>query len=452
MWRFQQITRFISVCTFWKELLENAAVFWPKLHSRYPPETLELILSRNVSGPLCVVCSEKEEARTKLDLLELAAKHSARWRSLTFEGVICSVVKEQLQLHTGSITELYVFNPESSSFHRVTLALAEGKPFRHVVLDGVEIAWDTSRLRGLRSLQLSRIAFDPPSLTQLRAVLTASPGLWYLRLFKVADVFAHHAGESSSMLFLAELSTLILQNLSERFMSHLLTHIQAPALRCVVAADIPFSIASDPAFTDLIAPALRISSGVTLSSSGASIFIYSDPTPRVARAWVDSTEEPVGIRIGMRRSGSGVTSKADAQSVLETVKAHAPSHLAVTFIPSRSAMTIIPAVEVLRLLPSTKMIVVDPDVNCQAIMKYLITEDGEAPGLPCPDLESLRLAPKEDAEVELVRTFLRLHQKNVQEKAGTLVRPLKRVLLPQDILDRLESDGLLEGLEARSPS
>ncbi|KAG9045678.1 hypothetical protein FS837_005862 [Tulasnella sp. UAMH 9824] len=446
------MTQFISVCTLWKELLESASVFWPKLHSAYPPETLEMILSRNVSAPLCVVCSEKEEARTKLDLLELAVKHSSRWRSLTFEGVICDVVKEQLKVHTGNITELYLFDSEGWAFRPNALSLAEGKPFRHVVLDGVTISWDSSRLRGLRSLQLSQITFNSPLLTQLRAVLTSSPGLWYLRLSKVAGLLELQGEDSSSMIWLPELSTLILQSLPERFVSHILTHIRAPACRCVIATDIPFSIASDPAFTDLIASALRISSRVTLSSSGASIFVYSDPVPRGSRTWIESIEEPVGLKIGMRRSESGVTSKADAQSVLETVMAHAPSHLEVTFIRSRTAMITITAVEVLRNLPSTKAIVVEPDVDCQDIMEYLITGDGEAAGLSCPELESLRLTPKEDSEVELLQNFLRLHQKNVWDRAGTLAWPLKRVILPQAILDRLEDDGLLEGLEARPPS
>ncbi|KAG9050169.1 hypothetical protein FS837_007283 [Tulasnella sp. UAMH 9824] len=453
MWRFKQIARFISVCTFWKELLENASVFWPKLHSAYPPETLELIISRNVSAPLRVSCSAKEEARTKLDLLELATKHSTRWSSLKFEGVICDVVKEQLQTHTGNIAELCVLNTQSTVGGLVTLSIPDGRPIHHLALDGVKIPWDMSRLRGVRSLQLSRILWNPPSMTQLRMVLASSPGLQYLRLFKIGDLLEFHSGDSSSMLFLPELSTLILQDLSERSISHLLTHIQAPACRCIIAADIPFSIASDPAFTDLIAPAFRTSSRMTLSSSGASIFIHSAPAPRVTLAWNRSMKEPVGINIRMRRNRSGVTSKEDVQSALQnTVVAHGPRSLAVTFIKSLSEVTIITAAEVLQLLPSTNAIAVKPDVDCQNIMTYLITGDGEASGFPCPDLEILNLTPKKDEEVELIKTFLRLHQKSVQESAGAPVRPLKRLLLPQNILDILEIDGLLEGLEARCPS
>ncbi|KAG8931062.1 hypothetical protein FRC00_000907 [Tulasnella sp. 408] len=439
MWRFKQIARFISVCSLWKELLENASVFWPKLHSGHPPETLALILSRNVSAPLRISCSGKEEARTKLDLLELAAKHSTRWSSFKFEGFICDVVKEQIQAHTGNIAELYVLNSEST----VALALPDGRPIHHLVLDGVRIPWDTSRLRGVRSLQLSRIVWNPPPMAQLRTILASSPGLWYLRLSKVADIFEFPSGDSSSMLSLPELSTLILQDLSERFMSHLLTHIQAPACRCIVAADIPFSIVADPAFTDLIAPVLRTSSRMTVSSSGASIFIHSDPSPRVTLGWNRSMTEPVGIRTRMRRNKSGVTSKEDVQSVLNTVMAHGPRSLAVTFIQSLSEVTIITAAEVLQLLPATKAIVVKPNVNCQDIITYLITGDGEASGVPCPDLEILHMTPKED-EVELIKTFLRLHQKNVQESGSALVRPLKLLLLPQNILDMLEVEGLLE--------
>ncbi|KAG8931061.1 hypothetical protein FRC00_000906 [Tulasnella sp. 408] len=103
------------------------------------------------------------------------------------------------------------------------------------------------------------------------------------------------------------------------------------------------------------------------------------------------------------------------------------------------------AVEVLQLLPATNAIVVKPDVDCRDIMTYLITGDGEASGVPSPNLEILHLTPKEDEEVELIKTFLRLHQKNVQENASALVRPLKRLLLPQNILDMLEVDALLEG-------
>ncbi|KIO19990.1 hypothetical protein M407DRAFT_221762 [Tulasnella calospora MUT 4182] len=455
-WRFKNITRLMSVCAVWKELLENASVFWPKLHSHYSPEMLELILSRNVSGPLRVICSKKEDVPTKLSLLERATKHSTRWCSLAFEGLMCDVAKEYIQVDTPNLTELYLFNSEGPWFHPVTLTLSEGKPFRHVVLHGVGIPWDTSRLRGLRSLQLSQMASNPPSLSQLRTVLASSPGLWYLRLSEVRDRYEYspdaESTDSSSMLFLPELSSLVLQTLSERFMSHLLTHIQAPALRCLVAADIPFSVASDLTFNNLIAPALRISKGVSVSSSGASIFIYSSPRPQIPRAWIDVLEETVGIKIAMRRGASGVASKADVQSILNTVMAHTSSGLAAVFILGRSPSPIITPPEVLRLLPSANLIVCEQGVDCQEVMRFLITGDGEGFGLPCPQLESLRLSPEEDSEVELIRDFLRLHHKNAQEKADTLVRPLKSLFLPQNILDRLEAERLLEGLEARCPS
>ncbi|KAG8940564.1 hypothetical protein FRC04_005202 [Tulasnella sp. 424] len=286
-------------------------------------------------------------------------------------------------------------------------------------------------------------------------MLASSPELWYLSLsgFTEPSRAAADKLDLPSALPLPALSTLVLQTIPERFMVQLLTHIQAPVCSCIVAADIPFYAVTNPNFQNLITPALRISDGIRITSSGATLFIISQQRPQIILDWIDSVEETVGIQITIRRGASGAASKGDIQSVLKTVMVHAPSKLTVAFVPSSSALPIMTAPELLRLLPSTKEIGCYRLFACHDVLQYLVTDDGEGSGFPCPDLETLTLSPRDDTEVELLRNLLRLRQNLSQssgQRAGWSVRPLKSLFAPQSVLDMLNLDGLLEELETHS--
>ncbi|KAG8940563.1 hypothetical protein FRC04_005201 [Tulasnella sp. 424] len=452
-WSIHDILRLMSVCSTWKRFLESSALFWPKLHSKYSLPIVELVLRRNPSGPLRVVSPDEEAASKKSDVLGLAAEYSTRWCAIAFKGVVSNTVKEQLQVPTPNLTELQVINYGLPQFPSITLNLSEGKKFHHVVLSGVTIPWDSSRLLGLRSLQLCKVTHNSPSLSQLHTVLVSSPELWYLRLSELtepSDDAASILGPPPT-LFLPELSALVLYMIPEHFMVHLLTHIQAPVCSCIVAANIPFSITANSGFQTLITQALRVSNGVRITSSCASLFLASEQRPRVPINWAHSFKKTVGMDIKIRRGESGAAWKEDIQSVLNVVTVHAPSNLAVGFIPSSSALPITTASELLRLLPTTKAIRCYRLFDCHDVLQYLVVEDGSGPGFPCPDLETLMLRPKDDTEVELLRCLLRLRQLSSQ-KIDSSVRPLKRLSAPQSVLDMLNMDGLLEGLETEPVS
>lgn len=451
-WSIRVVTRFMSVCSSWKSLLENGWMFWPRLRSRYSPRLLELILSRNASGPLHVVCSKWDEEPAKSGFLKLAAKHSTRWFNLTFAGVVSNAVKEQLHAPTPNLTELNVCSSRLNVDY-VTIDLSEGKTLHHLLLHGVGISWDTPRLRGLRSIQLNRVNHSPPSLSQLYTILASSPQLWYLRLSGIAqgsEAPADTQGAPSRPILLPALSTLSLRNIPEHFMSHLLTHIQAQACRCVVAADIPLSVASDLTFNNLIAPALQVSDGIRITWNGAAISISSEPRPEPKFNWISLIEETVGIDITICGGASLAGSKDGIQSLLGTVTAQAPSKLAVSFAPFFSESPIMTAPEFLRHLSSTKAIECKPQSDCQAVLQYLALEGREGSGFPCPELESLTVALRGDAEMELLRRILRARQTPYQfssERAGSFARPLKRLYAQETVLNTLGTDGLLEGLE-----
>ncbi|KAG8950815.1 hypothetical protein FRC00_007515, partial [Tulasnella sp. 408] len=230
--------KFLSrVCHFWTTAIYGNPLFWTEVRLHRSTEELREILRRNPHGPLDVSWTPSNPSKFMGDAgmqkVAMISPHSHRWRSLVLVGWITRQI--QAQLIDVPTPRLINFSAVRAFVTPYELDLATtGKPLREITLGCTRLDWDHPRLRGLQYLRLHRPGTKAPTMEQLHAILSASPGLEILDLaFLTYESQDQPPLEKLRSVRLPSLTTLALENVQPIVLRTLLSYIEAPSCRYI---------------------------------------------------------------------------------------------------------------------------------------------------------------------------------------------------------------------------
>ncbi|KAG9048527.1 hypothetical protein FS837_012657 [Tulasnella sp. UAMH 9824] len=220
------------VCHFWTTAIYGSPLFWTEVGLHRTTEELREILRRNPHGPLDVSWTPSNPGKfmddAAMQRVAMISPHSHRWRSLVLAGWITNPIQSQLiDVPTPRLINFSVVRPSSRPYD---LGLAKtGTPLREITLGGTVLDWDHPRLRGLQSLRLHTPGAKAPTMEQLHAILSASPGLEILDL----AVWTYESQDQTPLeklgtVLLPSLTTLAVEKVQPIVLRTLLSCIQAP--------------------------------------------------------------------------------------------------------------------------------------------------------------------------------------------------------------------------------
>ncbi|KAG8973561.1 hypothetical protein FRC05_008629 [Tulasnella sp. 425] len=165
--------------------------------------------------------------------MAMISSESHRWRSFIFAGQITDQI--QAQLINVPTPRLVNFNVVRDSVRVQEIHLAtEGASLRELTLACCALDWESSRLRGLQCLRLHRQAEKAPSVKQLHAMLSASPGLEILDLAYWNHGYQYQLpDETLGTVLLPSLTTLAVEEVQPIVLRTLLYCVQSPKCKYI---------------------------------------------------------------------------------------------------------------------------------------------------------------------------------------------------------------------------
>ncbi|KAG8981728.1 hypothetical protein FRB90_007051, partial [Tulasnella sp. 427] len=176
-----------QVSTYWLDTIFSFPIFWYQLAQYHPPSFREAVLKRNRVGLLNIDCVLAQNHCGPayfplLDFMRTVAPLSERWKMLGFEGDLTDEMSELLQRPAPNLEGLLISSWANSTASRY-FHLGEGTNIKYLDIDNLALVpWNSTRLRGLRGLQIQHLAGVVPSLAELHAMLASSPELWWIQL------------------------------------------------------------------------------------------------------------------------------------------------------------------------------------------------------------------------------------------------------------------------------
>ncbi|KIO27993.1 hypothetical protein M407DRAFT_22762 [Tulasnella calospora MUT 4182] len=301
-----------QVSIYWFDTILTFPSFWDLLALYHPPRFREWVLKRNTSGLFYIECVPSQEetgpvGEKLLSFMKMAAALAERWKQLTFDGEATDEIMELLQSPTPNLDSLLISSWGSPGAGSRMLELGEGRNIQYLDIDNITVPWSSTRLRGLRGVQIQHISGRLPSLAELHAMLAASPELWWLQLssWSPSDDGTALASEVTSShvrpIILPFLTNLILHQIPAEVTHFVLSSITAPTCQCVIAQEVPLPLLNNPAssgtFTGLINGALKAIPRFLLEYRTGSerLGMLSQPRTTVPYGWIDHVDERPGL-------------------------------------------------------------------------------------------------------------------------------------------------------------
>lgn len=495
-WTLDQIHQLARVSKYWFNVIVNSPRFWPEIDVAQGKEITAMVLRRNPTGPLVVRCTTRvDELEQRLEFMKTAAQHHDRWKSLIFKGKVTEAIFPYLESPTPHLTELFIYQYSGGESQQKLLRLTDGIPLRHLDVDFVSMPWDSPRLVGLQSLQIRNLAGRLPRLSQLHIILKACPDLRWLLLAKLSerppdDPEAPPEGRTitvenaaapeedsppvkdippSEPIPLPFLTTLVLQGVPRPTSHHLLSHIEASGIRCLMADDahLDHLRESGSSFFNLLKPSISTAKDIEMTYEEATghFRVTSLPLPEVSNEWIHWVKQTVGIDLSIRTEKrpefwEDLTSFQSAMASTATAGLHLVGE---GTEPDASATPSEPTPtfpdHALGHLPQITRIKCSRHYPASAILRYLgrINSDASAAlAWSCPNLTTLELSRWKgdvDAMVEDILAFARVRysgseggQRNEDSDGVKPPVPLEKLLVPESILERLGSEDALHGI------
>lgn len=229
----RNIRRSLSrVCHLWQTVIYGTPLFWTEVGLHRTTEELREILRCNPYGPLDVSWTPSNLGKIMDEAakqgMAMISSESHCWRSFIFAGQITDQI--QAQLINVPTPRLVNFNVVRDSVRVQEIHLAtEGASLRELTLACCALDWESSRLRRLRCLRLHRQAEKAPSVKQLHAMLSASPGLEILDLAYWNHGYQYQLpDETLGTVLLPSLTTLAVEEVQPIVLRTLLYCVQSP--------------------------------------------------------------------------------------------------------------------------------------------------------------------------------------------------------------------------------
>lgn len=224
-----------QVSPAWKLAIDNCFLFWTDAVVRGTRDVLGAVLSHNPGGPLDVwIMTGGTQVVDSWDPRNLAmvSKHSNRWRSLSFRGLLTEKVIVHFEKPTSKLENVFISTytlPPGEQPRRIVFAPG-GRNLHKLHLACVSIDWNSRRLWGLKALRLYGLkGGQAPSLVQLAAILVASPQLQVLALTTVKGSDTDLAsGLEGGAIQLLSLTTITISNNSRNILDFIMSSIDAP--------------------------------------------------------------------------------------------------------------------------------------------------------------------------------------------------------------------------------
>ncbi|KAG8946026.1 hypothetical protein FRC04_012145 [Tulasnella sp. 424] len=308
-----------QVSTYWLDTILAFPSFWQQLAQHHPPWFRDMALKRNPSGLFNIDCAFAREDRmyapNLLSFMKMAAPLSERWKRLAFVGGITDEVAELIQSPAPNLDSLLISNWMNTHSGSRRLKLAEGRNIQYLDTDSIAIPWNSTRLRGLRGVQIQSIYGNIPSLAELQAMLVASPQLWWLRL-SAWDPLDHGVSLAAEVaeiqiqpINLPLLTTIILGLLPSAVTQFLLSFISAPACQCMIVRKVPPAVVSTGTpsnmFVDLINAPLKAISKLRMvcHHDRSPLHLMSDPPTSLTYNWIHHVDELPGFNVQISTDG-----------------------------------------------------------------------------------------------------------------------------------------------------
>lgn len=271
-WEIDQTIRLTQVSRYWRNTVNVCQRFWPLIDYDTPEEN-EIVLRKNVSGPLWVKCDldywdeaeQEDDVHSLEEFLEIASANHARWRSATFSWINQTRwIGPFLESGAGTslLEELFVeHTPEEvNPVGYATLPPTYAPRLRRLALGGLPLTtWELGAYRNLESLSLEITDGRQPSVQQLRSLLASIPNICQLHLSSSylpnpPDSPDTHVTAPTSPIHLSHLQSLSIRGLRGDFI-RLLATVKSPRCRTVLIQSITSEYVRDS--LQLCAIALR---------------------------------------------------------------------------------------------------------------------------------------------------------------------------------------------------
>ncbi|KAG8913908.1 hypothetical protein FRC01_004324, partial [Tulasnella sp. 417] len=184
-----------------------------------------------------------------------------------------------------------------------------GRNIRYLDITNIAVPWSSTRLRGLRAIQIQEITGVLPSLGELYAALASSPELWWLQLSSwiPSDDGGALLSEIQNIqirpITFSFLTTIVLHQIPAAVTQFLLSTITAPACECVIVQEVPLPLLNNPAsagtFVGLINSALKAIPTFLLEYGKYLGVIGMLSQPRTTRTndWIYNVHEKPGLDV-----------------------------------------------------------------------------------------------------------------------------------------------------------
>ncbi|KIO27992.1 hypothetical protein M407DRAFT_6995 [Tulasnella calospora MUT 4182] len=329
----QRLHTLAQVSTYWFDTILAFSSFWYQLAQYHPPYFREWVLKRNTSGLFNIDCvlaqGETGPVGERLLLfMKMAAPFSERWKLLAFEGDLTDEMMELLRSPAPNLDSMLISSWDTIGVASRMLELGEGSNIQYLDIDNITVPWNSSRLQGLRAVQIQHVSGMLPSLAELHAMLATSPELWWLQLsgWSPFDDGVALASEASGIqikpIGLPVLTSLILHNLPAAVTEFLLSSIIAPSCQCVIVREVPSALLNSRAacntLVDLMNGALKAISRLRMSCrrNGGPLHLLSDPSRGITYNWIHHVDELPGLNVQIPTRGLSTSQLGSFLSLL----------------------------------------------------------------------------------------------------------------------------------------
>ncbi|KAG9005056.1 hypothetical protein FRB90_010555 [Tulasnella sp. 427] len=253
--RMPEVVRFRGVSTYFRDAVDASGAFWTDVRVGHPLAEVALVRSRgcliDVSMPRRDGLRMSAFMTDRDPMWQTVAANSGRWRSVKFVGRPTPVEIAVLLSPAPELRDVCL------DFHSTTWGSprdgqprvdpGEGKPLRHVILNGGRMPWSSERFTHLRTLQLYNVE-QPPSHTDFYRMLTSSHGLERLVLVALSwtglpETHRQHDPLLEPVTF-PNLEEITLFDIHSDLVQFLCSFISAPNARALSLESAPIEILS----------------------------------------------------------------------------------------------------------------------------------------------------------------------------------------------------------------
>ncbi|KAG8904508.1 hypothetical protein FRB99_001641 [Tulasnella sp. 403] len=299
-WDIKDIQKLAGVSKYWLHTILSTPYFWPVLDLSLGERLLNIISKRNHSAPIAVWCSPAATIPTEPFMTSMK-QISSRWRTLAFCSDYSDSHLASIESPTPILRDLFVEFLRGPAPRPIDLA--GGVSLQHVDLSGASLHWNSPRLTRLRSLRISSIWDNLPTISQLLTILSSSPELRRLVLEDLSwpnsSADADCPDPLPTPLTLPLLSTFVLRLISRTYCRYLSTNINAPNCKCAVLEDAPIdSLIIDTPLSSLVNQFLDQYPRVVLTYQEANqtLVVSTSPAPLLnADSWIHWGDDTPGL-------------------------------------------------------------------------------------------------------------------------------------------------------------